>query len=75
MLSVKGIYQNGKIELEEPMNEKGPIQVIVTFLEPSKVEKGTLPLKDFSFKKSRKRLKKYKFSLSDAVIEDRNTER
>lgn len=33
MLSLKGIYQNGQIQLEKPLASDKPMKIIVTFLE------------------------------------------
>ncbi len=74
MLSVEGIYENGKLILSGDMDIKKPLKVIVTFLDevdsyPSK----KLDIKSFSFNKSRELLKDYKGSLCDALIEERRT--
>ena len=74
MLTVRGIYKNGKIKLEESLSFNKVIRVIVTFLDEEK-EKNTKSKKlswhDFSFNKAQKLLKDYKGSFSDAVIEER----
>ena len=72
MLAIKGIYENGKISLQEKVKISKPVNVIITFLED--VEKplsGIIDLRKFSFNKSRELLKNYKGSLSDVVIEER----
>jgi len=35
MKALKGIYKNGKIELAEKPTERGPMEVVVVFPEPS----------------------------------------
>ncbi len=43
--TVEGIYQNGKIELTElPQNLNSRVQVLVTFLEPGKIDPAKLRL-------------------------------
>jgi len=76
MIAVNGTYENGLIRLEKKIKSKKPLRVIVTFLdEYAKGErKKGLSINDFSFMKTREKLKKYKISLSDAVIEERRKE-
>lgn len=72
MLAVKGIYQDGRVMIQENIQTMKPVKVIVTFLEELDVPKANkLNLELFSFDKSRKILENYKGSLSDAVIEER----
>lgn len=74
MLSVKGVYENGRVRLEEEIPASGELPVIVTFLESKmrrREESPKMNLNKFSFNKARKILKKYKGSLSEAVIEER----
>lgn len=75
MLAVKGIYQNGYVKFEKDLTFIKPVEVIITFLEEiePKSDKG-LNLSDFSFSKSKKLLKDFKGSFSDAVIEERRKE-
>lgn len=74
MLSVKGVYENGEVKLKEKIPTPGEVPVIVTFLEEIEEEKPQeLDLDQFSFKRSKKLLKDYKGSLSDAVIEERRS--
>lgn len=70
MISTKGIYHKGKLELEEPINSEKPIKVIVTFLEDEVVEEKSI-MDKFNFAKARKLLANVKGNLSDAVIEER----
>ncbi|MCP4217327.1 MAG: hypothetical protein GY765_21970 [bacterium] len=76
MISVKGVYENGTIKLDEPLSTKKEIPVIVTFLEeieeePHQSDNQKIELDDFSFKRSKEILKDFKGSLSDVVIEER----
>lgn len=76
MLSVKGVYENGEVRLKEkiPTPGEGEVPVIVTFLEEIAEEKPRkLDLNQFSFNRSKKLLKDYKGSLSEAVIEERRS--
>ena len=76
MISVKGIYKDGIVELEEPLELKSTSKVIVTFLEDETFASNKrLTAKDFSFARAREASKKYKGNLSDAVIEERTRER
>lgn len=70
MLALKGIYENGVVKLEKPLNSDRRMKVIVTFLEEEDEAKPLSP-EDFSFAKTRKTTSKYNFSLSEAVIEER----
>jgi len=75
MIAVKGIYEDGIIRLDRKIQAKKSIKVIVTFLdEELQNDSKRLSLKDFSFIKAREKSKRYKGSLSDAVIEDRKAE-
>ncbi len=74
MLAIKGVYENGEIELKEKPDTNGRIPVIVTFLdEIDDKETKKLDLDKFSFNRSRTILKDYKGSLSDALIEERRS--
>jgi hypothetical protein len=75
MITVFGTYQNGYVKLDKDYSTNNPVKVIITFLEEvqSQSEKG-FSLADFSFSKSKKNLANFKGSLSDAVIEERQTE-
>lgn len=74
MLSVKGIYKDGMVILQEKIKTEKPVNVIITFLEEVKepVEEK-LDISKFSFKKARKLLENYKGSLSEAIIEERRS--
>jgi len=74
MLSVKGVYENGEIKLNEKIDTSREIPVIITFLEDIESEKPQkLNLNEFSFNRSKEILKDYKGSLSDAIIEERRS--
>lgn len=75
MIAVNGIYENGIVRLDRRIQAKKTITVIVTFLdEELTANANRLTTKDFSFLKSREKSKRFKGSLSDAVIEDRKAE-
>ena len=75
MLAIRGIFDNGKLILNEKINISKPIEVIVTFIEDIREKKNELiNLKQFSFTESQEILKDYSGSISDAVIEERNSE-
>jgi hypothetical protein len=72
MLTVKGIYQDGKISLQQQVHYKTRVKVLVTFLDDRESVPTKQPgRKTFSFRQAREQLKQYKGSLSDAVIEER----
>ena len=50
LTTIKGIYENGEIKLEEKPDVKEPMQVIVTFMEEVK-ENGKKPLRRAGFGK------------------------
>lgn len=73
MLTVTGVYKNGQIILDEQIETKEPVKVIITFLEevlPAS-PKSKVDFSRFSFKKSKAELRNLKSSLSDAIIEER----
>ena len=77
MISVNGIYENGVVHIDKDkrIQEKKKIKVIVTFLdEEDHNDSRHLTTKDFSFLKSREKSKRYKGSISEAVVEDRRVE-
>jgi len=76
MIAIKGIYQDGRIQLERKIHARKPISVIVTFLdEEIEVVGPRLSLDDFSFKQAREKAKSFKGSLSEVVIDERKRER
>ena len=75
MLAIRGIFENGKLILNEKVNVSKPIKVIVTFLDDILEDnKETINLKNFSFLKSQKLLKDYNGSISDSIIAERKSE-
>jgi hypothetical protein len=75
MIAIKGTYENGVIRLDKKIQANKSVKVIVTFLdEEVQNDSKRLSIKDFSFQRARDKSKKYKGSLSDAVIEDRKSE-
>lgn len=76
MISVSGIYENGKIKLDKHIKSRKKSRVIVTFLdEMVENDEKTLTKEDFSFKSSRAKTKRYKGSVSDSIVEERRAER
>jgi len=73
MIALKGVYEDGVVKLEQPVNYDKPVEVIVTFLEEEQPKKR-LRYEDFSFEKSKKQLEKYNFSLSEEIINERRGE-
>jgi len=75
MIAINGIYENGVIRLERKIQAKKSIKVIVTFLDEELTnDSKRLSSSDFSFLKSREKSKRYKGSLSEAVVNDRKAE-
>lgn len=74
MPKVKGIYKDGKIQLQEEIPEKGPIEVTITY-ERDNGKEQRINLSNFSFKQSQKLLRNLKGSLSDEIIEERQKSR
>ena len=74
MLTVKGVYKDGKVIIKEEIKTDKPLNVMVTFLEEVKAPgKKKLEINNFSFKTAKKLLESYKGSLSDAIIEERRS--
>jgi len=72
MISIAGKYHNGCVEFDKEFISDKPVRVIVTFLEDVEVKtEKRLLLSDFNFAKSQENLKKFKGSLSEAIIEER----
>ena len=69
MLSIRGTYYNGKLQLDKPVKTEKPLKVVVTF-EDSTIE-NQLTLSDFSFLEMQELLKDVKGSFSDEVVEER----
>ena len=84
MLALKGIYQNGIIKFDKPIEFDKPIQVIVTFIDEqiklkyqikeNSVSKKGLDIKKFSFMQSIEASQSFKGSFSESLIEERRTE-
>ncbi len=75
MHAVKGVYDNGKISIQEEIRLKGPVPVIIMF--PGTGEPCSRPgidLNRFSFRKSQELLATLDEPLSTAVIEERRNE-
>ena len=74
MLTVKGVYDKGKIKLDQDVKFNKVVNVLITFLEDSDIQDKIPSRKNtFSFKKSKELLKNYKGSLSQAVVEERRS--
>ncbi|MBU0567000.1 hypothetical protein KJ693_01630 [bacterium] len=74
MLAIRGIYENGKVFLQEKVKTPKPVNVIVTFMENVQtLISNELDLARFSFNKTRELLKDYKGCISEAVIEERRS--
>ncbi|MBM2817267.1 MAG: hypothetical protein HW421_4029 [Ignavibacteria bacterium] len=75
MFTVNGIYENGTVQLEEPITVNKKFKLIVTFLdEEAPYPKKRLSKSDFSYNKAREKSKKYKGSFADAVVKERRSE-
>lgn len=75
MYTVKGLYQDGKIVLQQDVRYATAIQVLVIFLDDlESVETKQQQRKPFSFRQARELLNTYTGSLSDAVLEERRQE-
>jgi hypothetical protein len=75
MITVNGVYENGIVRLDRKIRAKKKMKVIVTFLDEEQAnEPKRLKIEDFSFLEAREKSKRFKGSLSDAVIEDRKSE-
>lgn len=71
LLTIKGVYENGQISLEETVPSNKMISVIVTFLEEKQPESKKNVFSSFNFKKSQQLSATLKTSLTDALIEER----
>jgi hypothetical protein len=75
MVSIIGTFQNGNFTLDKHFSAKKPVKVIVNFLEEIQFDSDEpLDLDSFSFSESKKNLKNFKGSFSEAVIEERRSE-
>lgn len=76
MVSIVGTYQNGYVKLDQEYATDNPVKVIITFLESVQSQTPKrLYLSDFSFAESQKMLASCQGSFSDAVVEERNSDR
>lgn len=71
MLTLKGVYENGVVKLDESLDSDKRMRVIVTFLEEEGSKAKSLSPEDFSFAETRRITSKYNFSLSEAVVAER----
>jgi len=75
MIAINGVYENGIVLLNKKIRSKKKMKVIVTFLdEELSNEPKRLKIEDFSFLESREKSKRFAGSLSDAVIEERQSD-
>ncbi len=75
MVSLVGIYQNGRLKLDKEYLTAAPVRVIVTFLEEVRSEsESRMSLADFSFAKSKENLTSFTGSFSEAVAAERREE-
>lgn len=87
MLALRGIYKNGFIKLDNPINIDKPLKVIVTFIDEKiqlnyqsdkenneKQKKKIIDINKFSFLQSIEASKDFKGSFSDSLTEERNLE-
>ena len=87
MLALRGIYKNGFIKLDNPINIDKPLRVIVTFIDEKiqlnyqpdeknneKEKKKIIDINKFSFLQSIEASKDFKGSFSDSLTEERNLE-
>lgn len=58
MITIKGIYENGKVKLSEKVKFKTSKKVLVTFLGDEKAEED-IPLRDLSLTQPNQFLKEY----------------
>lgn len=76
MITVLGTFENGHVKLDKDFSSKNPVKVLITFLdEVQSISKEGFKLSDFSFTKSQKNLSELKSSLSDAVVEERQSDK
>ena len=72
-LTLEGIYRNGLVEVQDTIEIKEPMRVLIVFLEEYNPKKkfGT----KFSFSKSLELTKNCKGKLSDEIVNERRTEK
>jgi hypothetical protein len=75
MHAIKGIYENGRVSLQEDFPIKGPVPVIIMFPEGSEARsRPSVDLNRFSFRKAQALLEELEEPLSTTVIEERRSE-
>jgi hypothetical protein len=72
-LTIEGIYHDGLVEIQETVDFKGPVRVLVVFIEEIKANNKSS--NKFSFAKSLELSKSSKGSLSDLIVNERRSER
>ena len=72
MISVYGIYKDGKVVIDNDLQIEAPAKVLITFLEKVRINSpGRIKWEDFSFDKSKELLKGIKGNLSDDITKER----
>ena len=72
-LTLEGVYRNGLVELKEAIQFKGPMKVLVVFIDEIKLKRKLT--NKFSFAKSLELTKNCKGSLSEVIINERRDEK
>jgi predicted DNA-binding antitoxin AbrB/MazE fold protein len=73
MVSVNGIYEDGRVKLLEPVDAPPHARVIVTFLREDEPKEGKFDVSRLSYKETSELLSGLTTSLSDAVMEERRS--
>ncbi len=68
-LTLEGIYRNGFVEIQDAINFKEPMRVLIVFNDEFKPKRKLAP--NFSFAKSLELTKNCKGKLSDEIINER----
>jgi hypothetical protein len=72
MISVYGIYKDGKVVMDNNLQIEAPAKVLITFLEKVRVNApDSIKWEDFHFDESRELLKGIKGNLSDDITKER----
>jgi hypothetical protein len=72
-LTLEGIYRNGLVEIQEKIKFKGPMRVLVVFIDEYKPKRKLV--NKFSFAKSLELTKNCKGTLSEVIINERRSEK
>jgi len=72
-LTLEGIYHDGVVEIQETINFKEPMRVLVVFVDEYKPKRKLKH--QFSFAKSLELTQNCKGKLSDVIINERRTEK